>query len=67
MELKNCKIGILIYDPMLRRMLSELLWKNGAVVYATDSDEDLKNIVELIGLDVAVVSVELRQEGFCLN
>ncbi len=66
MELKNCRIGILVYDPILRRMLHDLLWKNGAVVYDTDDEEELERIYELIGLDVAVVEVENR-EGICPN
>ncbi len=66
MELKNAKIGILIYDPTLRRMLSDLLNKNGAKVFSTDDDEKMEKINELIGLDVAVVGVE-RRESFSLN
>ncbi len=38
MELKNAKIGVLVNDPSLRRTLSDLLWKNGAVVYQTSHE-----------------------------
>jgi hypothetical protein len=66
MELKNTKVGILIYDPTLRRMLSDLLNKNGAKVFSTDNDEEIEKINELIGLDVAVVEME-RRIPFSLN
>ena len=66
MELKNAKIGILIYDPMLRWMLADLLNKNGARVFSTDDDEEIERINGLIGLDVAVVEVGKR-EGICPN
>ena len=67
MELKNCKIGILIYDQILRHMLSDLLNKNGAKVFSTDNDEEIEKINELIGLDVAVVEVGREPEPFCMN
>jgi hypothetical protein len=66
MELKNAKIGILIYDRTLRRMLSNLLNKNGARVFSTDNDEEIEKINELIGLDVAVVEMG-KEEGICPN
>jgi hypothetical protein len=66
MELKNARIGILVYDPTLRRMLSDLLNKNGARVFSTDDDEEMERINDLLGLDVAVVEVEKR-DTICPN
>jgi hypothetical protein len=65
MQLKNAKIGILVYDPTLRRMISDLLNRNGARVFCTDKDEEIERVHEVIGLDVAVV--EVRRGGICLN
>ena len=66
MELKDTRIGILVYDPPLRRMLSDLLNRNGAKVFCTDDEEEIEKINELIGLDVAVVEVE-KGEDFNQN
>ena len=65
MELKNAKVGILIYNPTLRRMLCDLLNRNGARVFSTDDDEEIEKINELIGLDVAVVEMERKE--ICQN
>ncbi len=58
MELRDCKIGVRIQDQTLRRMLSNLLWRNGAVVCCTESNEE-------IGLDLVIG--EVKVELFCRN
>jgi hypothetical protein len=67
MELKNCRIGMLIADRMLRRMLSELLWKNGAAVYCADTEEEMAVLVERVGLELVVTKVNSGPEPFSLN
>ena len=52
MELKNCKIGMLLEDYLLRRRITDLLRQNGAVVHCARDEAEL---LELMDLDVAVV------------
>lgn len=67
MSLKNCTIGILIEDRATRAVLSRLLWQNEAIVYCADSDEEMQMFEEIIGFDLAIISVEPQPEWFSLN
>jgi DNA-binding response OmpR family regulator len=68
MELKNAKIGVLVNDPTLRKTLSDLLWKNGAVVYATYDDEEMEQFIRIFNIRLVMVEVGAEMdEGFGLN
>jgi hypothetical protein len=67
MDLKNCKIGMLISDPILGRMLYDLLWKNGAVVHCAKDEEEMERFYRLLGFDLAIVELEPEPEPFCRN
>jgi DNA-binding response OmpR family regulator len=68
MELKNAKIGVLVNDPTLRKTLSDLLWKSGAVVYSTDDGEEMEQFIRMFHIGLVLVEVEPNVgEGFCLN
>lgn len=68
MELKNAKIGMLINGPTLRRVFSDLLWKNGAVVYQTSHEEEMEQFIRIFNIGLVLVEVEEKmREGFCPN
>ena len=68
MELKNAKIGVLVNDPTLRKTLSDLPWKNGAVVYATYDDEEMEQFIRIFNIRLVMVEVGAEMdEGFGLN
>ena len=67
MELKYCKVGVLISDSDLRKRLSDLLWQNGAVVYSTGDDDEMERWIQIFGIGVVVVDVEPKSSQFCLN
>jgi hypothetical protein len=54
-DLKNRRIAVRIDDPELRRQLSELLMKNGAVVHGARDEVELQRLVDRLGVEVAVV------------
>ena len=43
MELKNCKIGILLEDSYVRKRIAELLMQNGAIVHYAKDGEVMEN------------------------
>ena len=53
--LKNRKIAILVDDRSLRRTLYILLVKAGAAVYCANSEDELRNIVEHLDVELAVI------------
>ena len=55
MELKNCRIGVLLEDYLLRRRITELLMRNGAIVHCARDEEEMAELLELMDLDIAVV------------
>ena len=55
MELKNCRIGVLLEDYLLRMKITELLMRNGAVVHCARDDAEMAELLELMDLDLAVV------------
>ena len=66
MDLKNAKVGVLINDPILRRVLSDLLWKNGAVVYQTSHEEEMEQFIKIFNIGLVMVEVE-QGIDFCPN
>jgi hypothetical protein len=67
MELINRRIGVLVSDPTLRRLVYDLLTKRGARVSCAADEDDLVMLIDNLGLELAVVSVEMRSEPFCPN
>ena len=55
MELKNCRIGVLLEDYLLRWRIADLLRKNGAIVHCAKDEEEMAELLKLMDLDVAVV------------
>ena len=55
MDLKNCKIGMLLEDYLLRRRFTDLLRQNGAVVHCARDEAEMEELLELMDLDIAVV------------
>jgi hypothetical protein len=66
MALKNAKIGVLVNDSTLRQILSDLLWKNGAVVYPTDDDGEMEEFIRLFSIGLVIVEVGPKVD-FCPN
>ena len=54
MELKNCRIGVLLEDYLLRRRITELLMRNGAIVHCARNEEEMGDLLELMDLDIVV-------------
>ena len=46
MQLKNCGIGVLLEDYLLRWRLTDLLLKNGAVVHCARGEEEMEELLE---------------------
>ena len=67
MELKNRQIGILIQDQTLRRMLHDLLVKNGVRVSCVADLEELELLTEKLGIEVAIIELRNPLQEFCLN
>ena len=57
MELKNCKIGILLDDAQLQMHLAELLLRKGTFVYTARNDEEMERFLDGLDLDMAIVGV----------
>ena len=55
MELKNCRIGVLLEDYLLRRRITDLLQQNGAIVHCARDEAEMAELLELMDLDIAVV------------
>jgi len=54
MELKNRRVVIRIDDAQLRRQLSDLLMKKGAVVHRARDEAELLLFVDRLGVEVVV-------------
>ena len=48
MDLKNCKIGVLLEDYLLRRRITDLLRQNGAIVHCARDEDEME---EPVGTD----------------
>jgi hypothetical protein len=57
MDLKNRRIALHIDDPELRRQLSELLMKNGAVVHGARDEVELQRLVDRLGVEIVLATV----------
>ena len=57
MDLKNRKVGIYVQDWQLRMQLSNLLMKNGAIVYGALDEEELQDLVEQLGVEIIITRV----------
>ena len=55
MELKNCRIGVLLEDYLLRKRLTDWLRDNGAIVHCARDEAEMEELMELMDLDIAVV------------
>ena len=60
MQLKNCRIGVLLEDYLLRQRITDLLMRNGAVVHCARDEEEMAELLRLMDLDVAVVGAPQR-------
>ena len=58
MDLKNCKVGVFIPEFGLRSTVTNLLWKSGAVVYATGDGRELECFLRVFNIGVVVVASE---------
>ena len=67
MELKDRRIGVLVADPTLRRLVYDLLIGNGARVSCAADENDLVTLIDHLDLELAVVSVVAEKESFSLN
>ena len=52
MELKNCRIGVLLEDYLLRRRITDLL---RAIVHCARDEEGMVELLELMDLDISMV------------
>ena len=55
MELKNCRIGVLLEDYFLRRRITDLLLQNGAIVHCASDEAERERLSKGMNLDIAVV------------
>ena len=44
MELKNCRIGVLLEDYLLRRRITDLLLQNGAIVRCARDETEMTGL-----------------------
>jgi len=71
MELKNCKIGILLDDDRLGYALAELLMQQGAYVYRAKNEDEMERLRRGLDLDLVVVCERAKRglvvEAFGVN
>ena len=65
MELKNRRVAARIEDAQLTWQLSDLLMKNGAVVHRARDEEELRLLVDRLGVEVVIA--EVRPDRSRLN
>jgi DNA-binding response OmpR family regulator len=63
MDLKSRRIALHIDDPELRYQLSELLMKNGAVVYGARDGVELQRLVDRLGVEIVLAAVKPPRIG----
>ena len=61
MTLKNARIAVLLDDPQLSYHLSQVLMKNGAIVYSKHVIEDFENIEHCLQIDAIVSTGGISQ------
>ena len=65
MELKNRRVAVRTEDTQLAWQLSDLLMKNGAVVHRARDEEELRLLVDRLGIEVVIA--EARPDRSRLN